>query len=631
MTNARCVVYGTFNFVRRTPLGRYISTGRSKSEQKQVKNTGFSFSFCVQLFHQLSILAGSILMASSSVNPKKHVRMEPGKSHSWWWDSHISPKNSKWLAENLEDVGQNVKQMLKLIEEDGDSFAKKVEMYYKKRPELVAHVEELFRMYRLLAERYDHLTVELRRNIPSDLHSQGSVACDLSSEPTSPWHSPDPKMSHRRSGHRAAGFEYFLGSGESNSDLYGKGNETSSLSDSETESDVSSVHNYSVTSGNNGEEGLQGKMIELEVELKMAREKIHLSEEEIATLKMELKKFSSLDFIHNLQYQFPSNINANKVKQSFDEKQVESIPETEVEVSDPNDKVQNLVVELRITKGRLWALEKEVLQLKCDNKNYSDNVCQLQGQLKMAQKDAAMWKAKVDTEKRQVSKMQERIARYKNSLNDRENEVRELKEVISDASRKYQLHAEISRLQDEKTKSEEKLREWEVHFHSVESQHRVLERTLNDEIEKLTAAIEAKRYQLESLNEDLVAFKLKYGSLMRERDELNAEVLMLSAEVGSKNNQIDQLDKQLEYLTATNEGTCKVAHELKLKVEGLKVQVEKQKVLILEGAEEKREAIRQLCFSLEHYRNGYHQLRQAFTGHKQQALTGHKRLPVFAP
>lgn len=28
--------------------------------------------------------------------------MESKKSHSWWWDSHISPKNSKWLAENLE-------------------------------------------------------------------------------------------------------------------------------------------------------------------------------------------------------------------------------------------------------------------------------------------------------------------------------------------------------------------------------------------------------------------------------------------------------------------------------------------------------------------------------------------------
>ncbi|KVI01717.1 KIP1-like protein [Cynara cardunculus var. scolymus] len=21
--------------------------------------------------------------------------------YSWWWDSHISPKNSKWLQENL--------------------------------------------------------------------------------------------------------------------------------------------------------------------------------------------------------------------------------------------------------------------------------------------------------------------------------------------------------------------------------------------------------------------------------------------------------------------------------------------------------------------------------------------------
>ncbi|KAK6940787.1 hypothetical protein RJ641_030318, partial [Dillenia turbinata] len=23
------------------------------------------------------------------------------RMYSWWWDSHISPKNSKWLQENL--------------------------------------------------------------------------------------------------------------------------------------------------------------------------------------------------------------------------------------------------------------------------------------------------------------------------------------------------------------------------------------------------------------------------------------------------------------------------------------------------------------------------------------------------
>jgi len=35
-------------------------------------------------------------------NAAKMKRLMSRKSHSWWWDSHINPKNSKWLAENLE-------------------------------------------------------------------------------------------------------------------------------------------------------------------------------------------------------------------------------------------------------------------------------------------------------------------------------------------------------------------------------------------------------------------------------------------------------------------------------------------------------------------------------------------------
>lgn len=53
--------------------------------------------------------------------------------------------------------------MLKLIEEDGDSFAQKAEMYYRKRPELVKFVEEFYRAYRALAERYDHISGELHK------------------------------------------------------------------------------------------------------------------------------------------------------------------------------------------------------------------------------------------------------------------------------------------------------------------------------------------------------------------------------------------------------------------------------------------------------------------------------------
>ncbi|KAK8557237.1 hypothetical protein V6N13_013512 [Hibiscus sabdariffa] len=94
---------------------------------------------------------------------------ESRRLYSWWWDSHISPKNSKWLQDNLTDMDSKVKAMIKLIEEDADSFARRAEMYYKKRPELMKLVEEFYRAYRALAERYNHATGELR-------HAQKTMA-----------------------------------------------------------------------------------------------------------------------------------------------------------------------------------------------------------------------------------------------------------------------------------------------------------------------------------------------------------------------------------------------------------------------------------------------------------------------
>ncbi|CAN6439678.1 unnamed protein product [Victoria cruziana] len=91
------------------------------------------------------------------------LHADPGRSYSWLWDTHINPKNSKWLQENLTDMDAKVKAMTKIIEEDADSFARRAEMYYKKRPELMKLVEEFYRAYRLLAARYDNATGELRQ------------------------------------------------------------------------------------------------------------------------------------------------------------------------------------------------------------------------------------------------------------------------------------------------------------------------------------------------------------------------------------------------------------------------------------------------------------------------------------
>ncbi|KAK9284872.1 hypothetical protein L1049_024052 [Liquidambar formosana] len=110
-------------------------------------------------------------------------------AYSWWWASHIRTKQSKWLEQNLQDMEEKVENVLKLIEEDGDSFAKRAEMYYKKRPELVSFVEESYRAYRALAERYDHISTELQKantTIASVFPEQVQFAMDEDEEDGSP-------------------------------------------------------------------------------------------------------------------------------------------------------------------------------------------------------------------------------------------------------------------------------------------------------------------------------------------------------------------------------------------------------------------------------------------------------------
>ncbi|XP_028804216.1 protein NETWORKED 3A [Neltuma alba] len=78
-------------------------------------------------------------------------------SHWWWLDDHSASKRTPWLQSTLSELNEKTKAMLKLIEQDADSFAQRAEMYYKKRPELIRMVEDFYRTQRSLAERYDQV------------------------------------------------------------------------------------------------------------------------------------------------------------------------------------------------------------------------------------------------------------------------------------------------------------------------------------------------------------------------------------------------------------------------------------------------------------------------------------------
>ncbi|KAK8584597.1 hypothetical protein V6N13_138555 [Hibiscus sabdariffa] len=619
-----------------------------------------------------SQLPSSKMANSAGQLTKSMKRLESRKSHSWWWDSHISPKNSRWLAENLEEMDRSVKQMLKLIEDDGDSFAKKAEMYYQKRPELVSHVEEFYRMYRSLAERYDQLTGELRKNIPSDLQSQGSDISDISSDLPSIWPSADQRLSRRKSGPRAAGFSVFLGSGGNSSDVYQKEeDELSTRTDSETESDASSVNNYSVFSGNGSDQGVSRKMVELEIELhevkqklrmleeentdgsvrgakhknsellaiireyeeklEIANKKIQLTEEQVTWLGIKLQKYKPLEAADSESSEEESvkmhETEQIQVNQALDLVNKNGIPWKDNKHAD--GKMQALVEELSITKEMLQGSEKEIASLKLEKKHSYEKIQKLQAQLDTAQREIVTWKSKLNTEKRGVSKLQDRISMLKNSLSDRDHEIRDLKIAVSDAEQKIfpekaHIKAEISKLLEGRICLEEQLRDWEARGRSLEEDVRKAVNEKRESEERLRGEVELLKLEIAERSDCIKVLNENLETLKAERDELETKIVSLKAEISSRDNQIVQMDKHLQELNADHvklvasaEGTHKLVEELQSKAKELEDVIDRQRVRILEGAEEKREAIRQLCFSLEHYRDGYHWLRQAFMGQKR--------------
>jgi chromosome segregation ATPase len=558
--------------------------------------------------------------------------------------------------------------MLKLIEEDADSFARKAEMYYKKRPELVALVEEFYRGYRSLAERYDHVTGELRKNVQSDIQSQGSGFSDTGSEPSS--NLPSPNVTQRKSTNRAAGFDFFLGSGGNVSDVNQKdGDETSTMTDSDEESDDSSVNNYSAFSRNGSDPGMNRRITELENELREVKEKLwtqegehsevsssgtrienaddvyakinayeqelitvneklRLSEEEITKLKTELKSFGSLDSGNII-----AGVELSSTKDEAVELEVEgNIDGADKELFEPSSETASLTEELRITKENLKASETQVASLKIEVNKSSERIQQLQDQLDSARKDISTSKTKFNSEKRESTKLQERLARLKTSLSDRDHEIRELKTAVSDAEQKIfpekaNLKSEMSKLLEEQTHLKELIREWECRGRSFEEEIRniqsekiEIEAELKNGIELLKAEIEHRENNIKELN-------VSHDTLKLERDNLNVEIGSLKEDVNSRDGRIESLECHLNELHMEHvqlisgmEEAHKQIEEMKTTAKKLEEQVERQKTEISEAAEEKREAIRQLCFSLEHYRNNYHMLKQQFIGHKRAPI-----------
>ncbi|GAA0151620.1 hypothetical protein LIER_10306 [Lithospermum erythrorhizon] len=271
-------------------------------------------------------------------------------------------------------------------------------------------------------------------------------------------------------------------------------------------------------------------------------------------------------------------------------------------------KILAMEEEMKSTKEKLLDSENEVGRLNQELKKIQESEQASRSQLERVMDQALESKGKLDKSASEVS--------------DRDQEIRRLKEEIINSERslsdvKTYHHEEIFELEKERSYLEKKVNEVNVWCQSLEEDVRqvqteksVLEASLRAEIEQLQTTVSNKNMHLNEITRD-------YNRLMDEKDKLNARVEEFIMETRSKDDHLYAMHLESVKMTEKMEGARKMTETLRSRVEELEDTVAKQQEMILEGAEEKREAIRQLCFSLEHYRIRHHELRESILSHKR--------------
>ncbi|KAG8651565.1 protein NETWORKED 4A isoform X2 [Manihot esculenta] len=540
-------------------------------------------------------------------------------------------------------MDQGVNLVLKMIEQDSASLAKKAEICKRIRPDLVDEIEEFYCLYRSLAERYDRLNVELYKSTQTEFQLQGAGNAPVTSMLT-----PEQKLGSFKTGRVKS-----VSSGGASSDISSKGgSDLSSLSssDSESESFNSYGNAYYSLPMNTDDNDPHHKIVKLGTALPSMEEKLKMDVEENGDGMLNSEENESYEEVRSQIIRYEEELRVLKLKLQISEEEVTEFKNELAKSEHFMILTEALQAQLesanRDAKMRETDLEEERARVTTLQKQTADVIHELKGQLKLSQEEKIMLKAKLDSENNQVLKLQERFFQCKNELSDRDDKVKALKLAMLNAEENFlieksNLHSNISSLSERENMLEVRLRELELQGKSMEDKLRQCEtekmelQLLHDthrmgleaESRQLKVELDDRNGRIEALNKNLDNLKFKYDMLVAEKGGLNAKVNKLTADVSSQDKQIGQMKEHLRRMHMENleriagsEELQKLVDELRLRAVELEKKVDKQRDELCAGAEEKREAIRQLCFSLDHYRSGYKELCEAFLQQKRHAV-----------
>ncbi|CAL0327541.1 unnamed protein product [Lupinus luteus] len=387
------------------------------------------------------------------------------------------------------------------------------------------------------------------------------------------------------------------------------------------------------------------RFLKNEEELEVSNFKLQTSEMEITQLKIQIEENESLlDNVRKELKMKEDDLEYEKGKVLELQKQT---AELETHIPDCSNKIANLKIQIEESEGLLDNVRKEL-------KNKEGDLEYEKGQVMELQKQTAELETHVPDCSNKIEKLVQELEVAQEQLKVSNDEKIRLREELKNRyALNHELQCKIKATQDEVQKSEatvQWLRDWGgkrtqeledkiTQYQANETEHEheqseaeklKLERLhanqkllLEAEISSLKEELDHRRHDVEAVNKEFDQHKQKYDMLMTEIDEANAKIDKLMAEVSFRDNQIAnmktelvQLQTQRMELIFESESRLNLINKLKLKVEDLENQVTRQNDVISDIAEEKREAIRQLCISLEHYRTEYRELRCEFAGHR---------------
>ncbi|KAJ6797904.1 protein NETWORKED 1D-like isoform X1 [Iris pallida] len=477
------------------------------------------------------------------------------RMYSWWWDSHVSPKNSRWLQENLTDMDKNVKAMIKLIEEDADSFRKRAEMYYRKRPELMKLVEEFYRAYRALAERYDHATGALRQahrtmaeafpdQIPFLLPDESlSGSSGIDSEPRT------SEMLPQNDADASKGLRQMNA-------MFATGEETSPAVF--TEASQLSEENQRLKNQINSEseradkaqadvDRLKGTISELEsdketvfVQCQLSQEQISGLEAELSCAQEELKKLndemlSSISSLKSVEEQCRLLEEGNQMLKNQITSESERADKAQADVESLKGTISALesvkeaaFLQCQLSQERISSLEDELSRTQQDMKKLNDEMLTNITNLKSVEEQCHLLEEQNDSLQLELHMCKERAKAKQAELDTRQEEVEKLEVSIADEKqRSVQLEMARLALEDLQSQSQE-----EVRLLTLEVQNGA-EMLKNTELTK--AALEEELQLLKEENagveKEKLYFSLKITDLQGEINSLNEAKRRLEDEV----------------------------------------------------------------------------------------------------